>query len=96
MGVWRHLLGGMLLWTVHFFAVYGISSLFPGTRLAAILVLVTTGLALAVAGYLLAARLQHHRTEEDSLKRWSSKGSAILYALAGLAVLYQGLPALLD
>lgn len=96
MGMWRNFLGGMLLWTAHFFAVYGIASLFPGTRLAALLVLVVTGLALAVAGYLLTATLRHHRTEEDSLKRWSSKGSAILYALAGLAVLYQGLPALLD
>lgn len=93
---WRHLLGGMLLWTAHFFAVYGIASLFPGTRLAAFLVLVATGLALAVAGYLLAATLRRHRAEDDSLERWSSKGSAMLYALAGLAVLYQGLPALLD
>lgn len=93
---WRHLLGGMLLWTAHFFAVYGIASLLPGTRLAAILVLFATGLALAIAGYLLAATVREHRTEEDSLKRWSSKGSAVLYALAGLAVLYQGLPALLD
>lgn len=93
---WRHLLGGMLLWTAHFFAVYGIASLLPGTRLAAILVLFATGFALAIAGYLLAVTVREHRTEEDSLKRWSSKGSAVLYALAGLAVLYQGLPALLD
>ncbi|UUR08914.1 hypothetical protein [Sphingomonas glaciei] len=96
MDAWRHLLGGMLLWTVHFFTVYGIASLFPGTKLAAMLVLVATGLALALAAYLLAATLRHHRTEEDNLKRWRSKGSAILYALAGLAILYQGLPALLQ
>lgn len=96
MGAWRHLLGGMLLWTVHFFTVYGIASIFPGTRLAAILVLVATGLALVLAGYLLIVTLRHHRTEEDDLKRWSSQGSALLYALAGLAVLYQGLPAVLD
>ncbi len=96
MSEWRYLLGGMLLWSAHFFAVYGIASLLPGTRLAAILVLFATGFALAIAGYLLAATVREHRTEEDSLKRWSSKGSAVLYALAGLAVLYQGLPALLD
>lgn len=93
--VWRHLLGGMLLWTAHFFAVYGIASLFPGTRLAALLVLVATVLALAVAGYLLTATLRRHGVEGDSLRRWSSKAGVILYALAGLAIIYQGLPALL-
>ena len=95
MGVWRHLLGGMLLWTAHFFAVYGIASLFPGTTLASTLVLAATMLALAVAGYLLAATLRHRRADGDGLQRWSSKAAAILYALAGLAILYAGMPALL-
>ena len=96
MSVWRHLLGGMLLWTAHFFAVYGIASLFPGTRLAVLLVIGVTVLALAVAGYQFAATFRRQRAEEDGLKRWSSKGGAVLYALAGLAILYQGMPALLE
>jgi hypothetical protein len=94
MSEWRHLLGGMLLWTAHFFAVYGIASLFPGTRLATMLVLAATLVALAVAGYLLAATIRRQGAEDDSLKRWNSKASAMLYALAGLAILYQGMPAL--
>lgn len=96
MGVWRHLLGGMLLWTAHFFAVFGIASLFPGTRLAAVLVLVATVLALAIAGYLFARALRRQSVARDGLIRWNSKGGAALYALAGLAIFYQGLPALLE
>jgi len=93
MAVWRHLLGGLLLWTAHFFAVYGIASLFPGTRLAVILVLVVTVAALGLAGMLLARSVRNLRRDEDRLGRWNHKGSALLYALAATAILYQGLPA---
>ena len=96
MSVWLSLLRGMLLWTAHFFAVYGIASLFPGTRLGAWLVIVATLLALAVTTYLLVATLRRRGAQEDSLTRWSSEGGALLYALAWVAILYQGMPALLE
>lgn len=95
MRVWRHLLGGMLLWTAHFFAAYGIASVFPGTPLADVLVLIVTLLALAVAGLLFTAMLRGVRGESDSLERWTYKGGAVGYALAGIAIVYQGLPAVI-
>ncbi|GAA4015208.1 hypothetical protein GCM10022280_12320 [Sphingomonas swuensis] len=95
MGIWRHLLGGMLLWTAHFFAAYGIASLLPGSSLAAVLVLIVTALAFGGAMLLLAATLRRRQADEDGLRRWSSEGGAVLYGLAGVAILYQGLPALL-
>lgn len=95
MGIWRHLLGGMLLWTVHFFAAYGIASVLPGSALAAPLVLAVTALALGVAIFLLLRTLRAQSAENDRLRSWSSEAGAVLYGLAGVAILYQGMPALL-
>ena len=94
MGTWRHLLGGLLLWTAHFFAVYGIASLFPGQDIAVGLVLVVTLGALAAAALLFARAMKQYWTADDQLRRWISSGAAFGYALAGVAVLYQGMPAI--
>ncbi len=95
MRFWRNLLGGLILWTAHFFAVYSIASLWPGTMLARVLVLVATILALAVAGWGAMLVLRKKRTAPDDLVEWS-RGLALLgYALAGTAILYQGMPSFL-
>lgn len=93
MRAWRHLLGGLLLWTVHFFAVYGIASVLPGTRAAIILVLIATAIALVAAAWLFMKAMRAHRHPGDKLQRWMHGLSALGYALAGLAITYQGLSA---
>lgn len=95
MRFWRSLLGGLILWTAHFFAIYIIASLWPGTFLARVLVLMATILALAVAGWRSMLVLRNMRAVPDDFTRWS-RGLALLgYALAATAILYQGLPSLL-
>ena len=94
MRFWRRLLGGLILWTTHFFAVYGISSLLPGTALARWLVVAATVLALAIAGWLSAKILRAFRRGKDDLQHWSDSLALLGYAVAGAAITYQGLPAI--
>lgn len=93
MRFWRKLLGGLVLWAAHFFAVYIISSALPGTQTARILVLIATGLALAVASWLAFKAAYALRRATDGLDRWTISLSLLGYALAGAAIIYQGLPA---
>lgn len=95
MRFWRNLLGGLILWTAHFFAVYGVASLWPGTQLARILVLVATVLAFAVGGWLSVKGLRQFRAATDDMQRWSWSLALLGYALAGAAIAYQGLPSAL-
>lgn len=95
MAAWRHLLGGMLLWTAHFFAAFGIASTLPGTRAANIIVLIATVVALGIATLLFVKTIQKLRSDSDQLTRWIYGAAALGYALAGTAILFQGLPALL-
>jgi len=92
--IWRNMLGGLVLWAAHFFAVYGIASVLPGTQAAVVLVLLVTGLALAAASWLFA-KAYAARTASDDLQRWSVRLALLGYALAGTAIIYQGLPAAL-
>ena len=95
MRFWRNLLGGLILWTAHFFAVFGVASLWPGTQLARILVLVATVLAFAVGGWLSVKGLRQFRAATDDMQRWSWSLALLGYALAGAAIAYQGLPSAL-
>ena len=95
MRFWLNLLGGLILWTAHFFAVYGVASLWPGTQLARILVLVATVLAFAVGGWLSVKGLRQFRAATDDMQRWSWSLALLGYALAGAAIAYQGLPSAL-
>ena len=92
---WRNLLGGLLLWAVHFFAVYIIGSVFPGTRIASVLVIIAT-LAILVIDAILAIRLLRTLTSlHDGLQRWMDGISMLGYTLAAVAIIYQCLPAIL-
>jgi hypothetical protein len=91
---WLNLLGGLLLWTAHFFAVYIIGSVFPGMRIAAVLVVITT-LAVLVIDAMLAIRLLRAPSLADGLQRWIDGISLLGYALAAVAIIYQCLPAIL-
>lgn len=93
---WLVLLGGMLVWTAHFFAVWTAASLFPGQDLAAWLTILLT-----LAGLLATALLGRRawagwqQNADDEIAHWISGIALLGNALAAVAILYQGLPALL-
>lgn len=95
MRAWLLLLGGLIVWTAHFFASYGIASLWPGSSLAKWLVGLVTLLALLVGCLLLWRSAVELRTAADDVQRWSLQLSMLGYALSVVAVTYQGLPALI-
>lgn len=95
MRAWAHLLGGMLVWTVHFFTLYGIGSIFLTTTLARVLVVIVTLLCLAAAGWLLRSALRAGREEADEFTGWKHRIAALVAGIALVAILWQGFPALL-
>lgn len=91
---WLFALGGLLVWTAHFFAIYIAASLFPGDRLASWLTLGLTIAALIALGLLgVAAWRVWQRRQGDELKRWLGGIALMGAALSAIAVLYQGLTA---
>jgi hypothetical protein len=93
---WILLLSGLLIWAAHFFALYAVASLFPGTRLAHILALVLTAAALAAAGWLLwRMRRLAQQDGQDRLTDWMAALAATGNALALVAIAYQAAPSVL-
>ena len=96
MRAWVLLLGGLLDWALHFFLVYGIASLLPGTALARMLTIAATLLCLGGAALLLRWSSRGWRgADQDDLSRWMWGVSAGGAGLAAVAIVFQGLPALL-
>lgn len=89
---WAFLLGGLLVWAAHFFALYVIASLFPGAEAARWLTVAITLPALAAGGAILWLTL---RPRSDSFDKWVQGIGAIGAALSLVAVLWQALPAIL-
>lgn len=90
------MLGGLIVWAAHFFAVYGIASLFPGTSAARWLTIAATVAAAAAAAWLLRRALASgRRCGPDDITGWMSGVAAIGSGTALVAILYQGLPAFL-
>ena len=90
---WTYLLSGLILWTIHFFALYILASVFLTTPLARALVLAVTILCLGLAGWLFAGSMR--RRARDPAEKWMRSVSLCGLALAAIAILWQGLPALL-
>ena len=88
------MLGGLLVWAAHFFAVYAAASIFPGEPAANILALIATAAALGVNAILLWWSLGRRRSATDLFDRWTWCLGASSAGLSLLAVLWQGLPAL--
>lgn len=96
MRAWAFLLGGMIVWTVHFFSLYIVASIFLTSTLARILVGLITLACLAADGVLLARALRASRGElADEAGRWNVSLAALAAAISLVAVAWQGLPALL-
>lgn len=93
MRIWALLLGGLVLWTIHFFALYIVASIWLTTPLARGLTLLITLLCLgAVAFFLFRARRHEAGTAMD---HWVRAVGSVGLGIAGVAILWQGLPALL-
>lgn len=95
MSYWRNLLGGLILWAAHFVIVYGIASILPGTQAAVVLVLAITVVVLAITAYLLVKTVGVMRSAVDDLQRWSTMLTLFGYAMATIAIAYQGFAAAL-
>lgn len=93
MRAWTYMLAGLIVWTVHFFAVYIVASVFLTTPLARALALLVTLVCVAAEGWLLW-RVAKARVAGD-LNAWMRTLSLAGIGISILAVLWQGLPALL-
>ena len=96
MRAWFLLLGGMLVWTVHFFALYALGSIFETTAAARTGTVIVTILCLAADAWLLVlcARAARHNDAETVIG-WPARLGAPVAVLSLVAVAWQGLPALL-
>lgn len=96
MRAWAILLGGLIVWTVHFFTLYAIASILLTTMLARWLVAGATAVCLACDALLLASALRSPGDGPlDHFERWLRMLGALVAAISLVAVLWQGLPALL-
>ena len=94
---WLFALGGLLVWTAHFFAICIAASLFPGEALAAWLTLGLTAAALIAVGWLgLGAWRVWQARDGDELRPWLGGFALFGAALSAVAMLYQGLAAVLS
>jgi hypothetical protein len=93
---WAFMLGGLIVWTVHFFSIYIIASILLTSNLARILTLLVTFGCLTIDGVLLARALRHLRSANmDEFGRWNVSLAALAAAISMVAVAWQGLPAVL-
>ena len=93
MRTWALLLGGLVIWTVHFFAVYIVASIWLTTPLARAL---TLALTIACVGAVGICFIRTQRREADTdMDRWVHVVAMVGFGIAGVAILWQGLPALL-
>lgn len=93
MRTWALLLGGLVTWTVHFFALYIVASIFLTTPLARGLTLALTVACLGAVAFLaVRARRLSARTAMD---QWVRAVALLGLGVGGVAILWQGLPALL-
>lgn len=88
MKTWLTLLGGLLVWTVHFFGLYAIGEIAPHA-----------GLVIGFTVFCLAADIWlllfiRRLPGDDAFAAWRRSVASIGAGLSLLAVCWQGLPAL--
>ena len=93
MRAWAYMLGGLIVWTVHFFTLYIVASVFLTTDIARALTVIAT-LGCLVADGWLVSRLRTP-TGGDEFREWMRKIALFGAGLSALAVVWQGLPALI-
>lgn len=98
MGRWAFMLGGLIVWTVHFGGVYGIASIADVAQDAAVpparWAVGALTAACVAADAVLAWVALRRPTGDDSLDRFATRTAATGAGLSAVAVVWQGLPAL--
>jgi len=89
---WLGLLGGLIVWAMHFFFLYAFGE-FVGTGGAARSMVVAVTIACLI-GCGLVARLLPRDSSGDDYGQWRLRTARTLALLSGIAILWQGLPAL--
>lgn len=95
------MLGGLAVWAAHFAGVYAIASVADVVQDAAapaargLIAAFTAACAAAAAGFALAGLRLRRSAGEDSLRRFAGLIAGAGGALAVVAVIWQGLPALM-
>ena len=91
---WRTMLGGLAVWAAHFFTLYALGSIFESTAPARFGSLVATVAAvIANLAILRALRRPSAGLAGDPLARWMKSLGTLGAMLSLVAVLWQGLPA---
>lgn len=93
MRIWMTMLGGLLVWAAHFFALYGIGEFAGVGADSRASVIGLTLLALGVLTF--AARRGLRHAAADDLAIWSLRLGQGALLLGALAVLWQAFPAVL-
>ncbi|KKC27272.1 hypothetical protein [Sphingomonas sp. SRS2] len=93
MRTWAFLLGGLVIWAVHFFSLYIVASIWLSSPLARGLTLLVTLACLGGVGVLMLRGYRHDAG--TAMDRWVRSVAIVGLGLAGIAILWQGLPALL-
>ena len=89
---WLVLLAGLLVWAVHFFALYAIGEFGGDHGAARIAVGLSTALCLAITAVLLAKVLR--APHSAGFERWRASVATGGLCLAAIAIAWQSLPAL--
>lgn len=88
---WTFLLGGLIVWAVHFFALYIIASIFLTTPMARALALLVTSACLVAGALLLRQTLRNDvPTQTDA---WMRAVALCGLGLSAVAIVWQALPA---
>ena len=95
MRTWFILLGGMIVWAVHFLSLFILASVFESGMIARAGVgLLTLGCAATDAALLVLCWRAIRRSGTDSLVRWIGSLGAVMVGLSLVAVVWQSMPAL--
>ena len=89
---WLILLGGLIVWAVHFFAAYALGEILGETLVARVALGVLTLACFAADIVLIVATGEGDGSEFDRWRRALARTGALISAVA---VLWQGLPGLL-
>lgn len=90
---WTFLLAGPIIWTVQFFALYGIASIFLTTTTTRVLTgLVSLACLAAIAWLFVYVRRSQPVDDPDA---WMHRVSLLSIGVSGVAIFWQALPALL-
>jgi hypothetical protein len=93
MRIWVTLLGGLIVWALHFFALYAVGSIFLTTDLARGLTILLTVACLAIVGLVgLRAWRGGHL---DAASQWARVVALWSVLISIIAILWQGAVAVL-